>query len=319
MVHTKFLWSNSIADGSSSAVTENAIFNFAKLMSSANRKHYANVDRAGNAQLYTIAMRVTGDVHQMGLAAPNTYVTKRAVKDWHDARVAMYKRAGIKMSELGYGRELRPYLTYDHFTATINEMDTENSGGNSIAPNYTGDEWTYSRAVVSTPLEESGATHDIHRSDLTDSYSFTLLGDSVIEQDVTASDTSTGITDQNSYVTVGMLKEWLRSFPKRPDTDSDESIDSDNALLQLASGAGPEKEQLLELVDENQEEGRPWDLGGSTHYSHSYAGSIKAGAGDSQTIVMQVPCGLLQVTAFSEAAAQTVYTEFEVLGITDME
>lgn len=312
MVHTKFSWVNDIADGTSDAVTEHHIFNFAQMMSSANRKHYKNVDRAGNAQLYTIAMRVTGNLQVLGLTAPNTYVTQRAVKDWHDARVLMYKRAGIKMKDLGYGRELRPYLSYDHSTGTLGEP--------SLAPAYSGDEWTYSRAAVTTPAE-AGSGGVFGPSDLVDTYRFCLLGDSVLETDTSDTpDESNSSTDQDSYVSVGMLKEWLRSFPKKTSQvkDSNTQIVADNALLQLRSQQASDKEEVLELAAENQAEGRPWDLNGSSHYSHAYAGSVRAGPGDTQTIVMQVPCGLLQTMSYSKAAEQTVYTEFEVLGITDM-
>ena len=318
MTVTKFLWSNSIADGSSSAQTETHVFNMPKLMSSANRKEMRNVDNQGNAQLYTIGMRVFGTCHNLVQTAPNTYVTRRAVKDWHDARVMMYKRAGIKMKDLGYGRSLRPYLNVAHENGTTTEIDSEALGGNSIIPAYTGDEWTYSRAAVTTPME-SAASATITPRDLVDTYSFTLCGDSITEDSTPDDpDESHTSTDQDSFVSVGMLKEWLGSFKKKAITPSTDDIDPDNALLQLRSQQGADKEEVLELAEDAQLEARPWDLGGSTHYGLQYAGVAHAVGNESAYVVFQAPCGLFEIGSFSEASAQTIYTEFEVLDIRDM-
>ncbi len=269
-----------------------------------------NVDNQGNAQLYTIGMRVFGTAQLLVTTAPNTYVTRRAVKAWHDARVGMYKRAGISMKSLGYGRSLRPYLDVNHQNGTTTEIDAENSGGNAITPHFTGDEWTYSKAAVATAAEEGHTTAVLER-DLVDLYEFTLCDASV--------NASSENNTTESFVSVGMLKEWLGSFKKaKPVSGTSESIDEDNALLQLRSQQGPDKEEVLELVDEAQEEARPWDLGGATHYSGMYAGVAHAVANESSYIVFQAPCGLFNVQSYSEAAAQTVYTEFEVLDVQDM-
>ena len=279
------------------------------------------MDNQGNAQLYTIGMRVFGTCHNIVQTAPNTYVTRRAVKDWHDARVMMYKRAGIKMKDLGYGRSLRPYLNVAHENGTTTEIDSEAQAGNALIPAYTGDEWTYSRAAVATPIENtlSGAAS---LYDMVDTYSFTLCGDSVTEDGTPDSpDESGGGSDQDSFVSVGMLKEWLGSFKKKvvstPGQFADE-LDADNALLQLRSQQGADKEEVLELAEDAQNEARPWDLGGSTHYGLHYAGVAHAVASESSYIVFQAPCGLFEVGSYSDSAAQTIYTEFEVLAIEDM-
>ena len=312
-----------MADGSSTAQTENHVFNAAKLMSSANRSEYKPVDNQGNAQLYTIGMKVHATkAHGLVTTAPNTYVTRHAVKKWHNARVKMYRRAGIKMKDLGYGRALRPYLDVNHENGTTTELDTENVGGNSVYPPFSGDEWTYSRAAVSTPQPNTGDANAVTPIDLVDTYSFTLCDASVVEDDDGTQDDpveSTERSDENSFISVGMLKEWLGSFNKRT-TDIgnvSNSLDPDNALLQLAGDQAPSKEEVLELAQDAKIEGRPWDLGGATHYSLAYAGLCRA-VGESAYIVFQAPCGLFQVSTTSEAAAETVYTEFDVLDIRDM-
>ena len=296
------------------------VFNGPKLMSSANRKEYRNIDNQGNAQLYTIGMRVFGTAHLTVTTAPNTYVTRRAVKAWHDARLKMYKRAGVSMKSLGYGRSLRPYLDVNHENGTTVEIDSESSGTLGITPAYTGDEWTYSRAAVSTPFEAT-VSATVNNMDLVDTYSFTLCDASITEDGTAESpDESGDNTDQDSFVSVGMLKEWLGSFRKKRPASSAPAhqIDDDNALLQLISQQGADKEEVLELAQSGQDEGRPWDLGGATHYSGTYAGVAHAVANESSYIVFQAPCGLFNVQSYSEAAAQTVYTEFEVLDIRDM-
>ncbi len=221
------------------------VYNLPKLMSSANRKEFKNVDNQGNAQLYTIGMRLYGsDIQALAATAPNTYVTRRAVKAWHDARVKMFKRSGISMKSLGYGRSLRPYLDVNHENGTTVEIDTEavytGTSASGIAPAYTGDEWTYSRAAVTTPIESTAITSVYS---LTDTYSFTLCDASVTETPTADDpDESSSSEDQDQFISVGMLKEWLGSFSKKiVGKASASTIDSDNALLQLVSQQGPEQ------------------------------------------------------------------------------
>ena len=300
------------------------VYNLPKLMSSANRKEYKNIDDSGNAQLYTIGMRLYGsDIQVVAGSAPNTYVTRRAVKAWHDARVKMYKRAGISMKSLGYGRTLRPYLDVNHENGTYTEIDTEvdlvGTDASGIQPGFTGDEWTYSRAAVSTPAESTAAVN-ANVLDLVDTYSFTLCGDSVMENDTADSpDESTSSSDQDSFVSVGMLKEWIGSFKKQIPSATDTSkIKEDNALLQLVSHHGAEKEEVLELAAESQKEARPWDLGGATHYSTTVQAYFQSQTGESSYQVFQIPCGLFSLVFANGATAQGVRFDIDVLDIQDM-
>ena len=163
------------------------------------------VDTQGNAQMYTIGMKLYGTkADALITCAPDTYYVRRAIKAWHDARVMMFKRAGISMKSLGYGRTLRPYLDVNHENGTTVEIDSEDAGTLGISPDYSGDEWTYSRAAVTVPMEGGGSdTNALSPVDLVDTYSFTILGDSVTE-DVTADDPvdDTNRSDQDSFVSV---------------------------------------------------------------------------------------------------------------------
>lgn len=321
MVHTKFLFSNAIADGSSTRQSETHVFNMAKLMSSVNRKGYHNVDNQGNAQMYTIGIKLFGTkADAMITAAPNAYYVRRAVKAWHEARVAMYKRNGISMKSLGYGRSLRPYLDTNHEDGTTVEIDTESTGGASsllISPTASGDEWTYSSAVVSIP-SEAGVTTQPGSRDLVDSYTFTLLGDSVTEQDQSTADDSAAAFDQHAFKSVGMVSEWLGSFKKARITQASETIDPDNALLQLRAQQGQDKEEVLELAKETQSEGRPWDADDAQFKTAVYQGFVTANSAESPYMVFQAPCGLFNLNIGNSAAAEVVYAELEVLDISDM-
>ena len=309
---------------SGSGASKTNIFNMPKLMSSINRKEFHNVDFSGNAQLYTIGLKVFGSNADVGVyTAPNTYATQKAVKAWHDARVKMYRRAGIKMKDLGYGRSLRPYLTVSHENGTTNEMDTEDS---NLAPHFVGDEWTYSRAAVSVPMEEASGSA-LYQQDLVDTYSFTIC-DASVSEDVTAEDddVSGGVSDQDSFVSVGMISEWLDSFKKKAaGTDAAGleilGIDSDNALLQLNSQQGPQVEEVLELAEDGQKEGRPWD-GTNTdgHYTslnlQAFGRTLLNG---SDYIVFQAPCGLFQLnTENKSGSTDVVVATMKVLAIEDM-
>jgi hypothetical protein len=253
------------------------------------------------------------------LTAPNTYITKNAVKAWHDARVEMFKRAGIKMKDLGYGRSLRPYLDVNHQNGTTVEIDTETDAVLGITPHFQGQEWNYSQAAVSTPMEEEANTQVIYDSqELVDTYHFTLLGDSVAESDGATGDQSDSGGNAQSFVSVGMISEWLDSFKKRQTVASATAIDADNALLQLMSSGGPQVEEVLELAEDQQEELRPWDLDGSAYTTAVASGYAKTLGLGSDYVVFQAPCGLAQITLGNDHTAETIQCVFDVLDIEDM-
>jgi len=320
-MHNFFKFQNDVAsDG-----IESHVFNMPKLLGSINRKEFHSVDYSGNAQLYTIGMKLYGtDAEGIVMTAPNMYATQRAVKEWHNARVKMFRRAGIKMKELGYGRSLRPYLDVNHENGTTVEIDVENGAGLGITPHFRGDDWQYSRAVVASPVEE-GSTSGPGARDLVDSYSFTLCDASVTE-DVTAEDsdaTSDGF-DQDSFVSVGMIAEWLDSFKqKAAGTDGNlldiNSIDADNALLQLNSAPGPQTEEVLELAEDSSKFGRPWDGEGAPYSALQLAGYSHTVLAGSDYVVFRAPCGLFQMSLQNNhTSSDRLGVTFEVLAIEDM-
>ena len=320
MVQTKFWFYNELANGSGTRQSESFVFNMPKLMGSVNRTAYHNVDSQGNAQMYTIGLKLMGTkADAIVTAAPDTYYVRRAIKAWHDARVGMYKRAGISMKSLGYGRNLRPYLDVAHEKGDTTEIDSEATSGTDslgISPNYSGDEWDYTRAAVSVPQYDSN-TGPLTPWDFVDSYSFTILGDSVSEANTTEG-TASQHSDQDSYVSVGMVAEWLDSFKRKSTPASDVSIDKDNALIQLRSHQGLDKEEVLKLAKEEQEDGRPWDLAGAQYKQAVFQGICHASGSQTPTMVFNAPCGLFNLTVGNSHTAEQISCEIEVLDIRDM-
>lgn len=305
----KFVFTNNVSAGA----LEQFVCNVPKLMSSANRKQFHNVDRNGNAQLYTLAITPMSTAQALSVwTAPNNYVTKRAVKAWHDARVKMLKRAGLSLKDLGpYGRTIRPYFNVAHENSSEAEA--------AFLPGFSGDEWTYTRLAVSTPAE-STSSGNINEFDLVDTYSLTLTGASVYESGTPDSpDESGATTDEDSFVSVGMIGEWLDSFKKRPiPTHTDDIISSDNALLQLNVDSAS-SEEVLEIVEDTNLEQPPWDGDGATYQNQLFADYIISTSHQSTRSIVQVPCGLFRFQQENfHSAGENCHVKIEVLAIEDM-
>lgn len=311
--------------------TTKVILNLPKILSSYNRRGMNNVDERGNAQLYTVSASLIGtNANGLIAAARNCYFTKRAVKDWHDAWVRRLRKAGVSREDLGpYMKYLRPYLNRAHFESAtgtdvsgvtaIKELDVEvfDTGGSpavneAIFPAWAGEEWTYTD-VVSTPPAEDG-NHNVLAGHLTDTYNLTLC-----EHDVESLDSGV-----RKLHTAGMIYNWLGSFTKTPTpTEAETLIDptnqGDNALLALRDDSTSSK-ALLDEVQEMVTEKAPWDRDGSNYYAMSLTGGIMAARnGSSNTIIAEVPCGLMQLNIDNDDnGTQTVYVNLEVLSIEDM-
>jgi hypothetical protein len=299
------------------------VIDLAKIASSLNRKHVPSVDRNGNAQMFMVKVSSNGTDSLTSIrTAPNLYTTKAAVKAWHDARVKMITRSGLKMADLGpYARHLRPFLDVNHENASTTEMDTETSGTGGLVFNthFQGDEYTRTRLAVSTP-QESDVNATIAQRDLVDTYSLTLCDASVTEATTADSPDESGTsTDQDSFVSIGMIAEWLTSIKKKSVGNADTlSIQADNALLQLMADS-PSSEEVLELAEDAAQEGRPWDLDGSAYTTLTGAAYYRSSANQSRENIIFVPCGLLEISqANAHSATETITTEFEILDVYDM-
>lgn len=316
----KIFFSDSLASGASAT----HVIDLAKIASSLNRKHIPNVDRNGNAQMFMVKVSSNGsDSLTAILTAPNLYTTKAAVKAWHDARVKMITRTGAKMSDLGpYARHLRPFLNVDHENGTTTEMDTETSGSGGLTLNthFQGDEYTRTRLAVETPIELGDSLVTSDMQDMVDSYSLTLCDASVLESATPDSpDESSADTDQDSFVSVGMISDWLLSIKKKALPQADNlRMQADCALLQINADSAS-SEEVLEIVEDSAEEGRPWDLDGSAYTTLTGQAYYRSSANQSKENIIFVPCGILEIQqANAHGSTETITTEFEILDVYDM-
>lgn len=310
------------ADSLASGASATHVIDLAKIASSLNRKHIPNVDRNGNAQMFMVKVSSNGsDSLTAILTAPNLYTTKAAVKAWHDARVEMINRAGLKMADLGpYARHLRPFLDVDHENGTTTEMDTESSGTGGLILNthFQGEEYTRTRLATATPAKDV-ITASVASYDLVDSYSLTLCGSNVLESDTADSpDGSGSVSDQDSFVSVGMIESWLTSIRKKSLATADSlRIQSDNPLLQLNNDIA--SEEVLEIAEDSAAEARPWDLDGSAYTTLTGAAYYRSSANQSKETIIFVPCGILEIQqANAHGSTETITTEFEILDVYDM-
>ena len=309
------------------------VLNLPKILSSYNRRGMNNVDERGNAQLYTVsASLVATNANGYILAAPNTYVTKRAVKDWHDAWVRRLRKAGIKREDLGpYMKYLRPYLHRAHYVSessdtisgvtAIKELDVEifDNGGSpavdeGLMTPWAGEEWTYTEIVATNPIDIDHSNSLDGTSEFIDEYFLTLC-----DQDAEAND-----SESRQLKTAGMIYNWLGSFTQRPTPSEAETLvdptnTQDNALMALRD-SDLSSGELLDMAQEAVQEKAPWDRDGSRYYLADIQGGVMAArSGSSNTIISEVPCGLMQLHIDNDDnGAAVAYVNLEVLSIEDM-
>ena len=181
---------------------------------------------------------------------------------------------------------------------------------------------------MSVPQEESATGSTTYPRDLVDTYKWTLLGTSVAESGDSA---SSSITDQDSWVTVGIIDSWLQSFKLKQQAIASSTTDTaheDNPLNQIWSDRAS-SEEVMEIVEDIQKENQPWDRTGATYYNAVKRSCWSIG-GNPGYMVVEAPCGLLELdlrghntggtagTSADPYVAENVEVEIEVLDIRDM-
>ncbi len=117
-----------------------------------------------------------------------------------------------------------------------------------------------------------------------------------------------------------MIDSWLKSIAKKPLATSDAlRIQADNPLLQLKIDSAS-SEEVLEIVEDSAEEGRPWDLDGSQYTALTIGGYVRTNNNATPgSIIVEVPCGLMHFAQYNADSSQdSLTTEFEILDIYDM-
>ena len=310
-MHTKIVWNEVIADNT----TETHYFDFAQIFSAVNRKQYHQVDSKGNAQVYLLKITQAsysgsdqGDVRSTLSTAPNTYVTKQAVKAWHKARTAMFSKAGIKMKTLSpYTRNLRMLLD----SSAPSPSGTTDSELRSGSPEL-------STMVNSGQFDEAN-TGTVTGDDLVDKYTLTLLGDHVTSQ----------TAETTKYTTVGVNQSWLDAR-RQPYAIADASAEAGttstlvthplNPLLESRALSGI-AEEVVGVAKDEQTQQPPWANGTQTALV-SQAGIYTAN-NSTQEVIIEVPLGLMKATLQDLRSSEpdvnpNVLWNIELLDIYDM-
>lgn len=306
-MHTKIVWDETITD----AQTETHYFDFANIFSKFNRKQYHQVDSKGNPQIYLLKITQSsytgadqGDVRSNLFTAPNSYVTKQAVRAWHKARVAMFAKAGIKMKTLSpYMRNLRM------------ELDVSAPSGGTTAASLSAGGSELSTLVNAGQFDESN-TGAVTGDDLVDSYTLTLLGDHVTSQ----------TAETTKYTTVGVNQSWLDTR-RKPYAVADGSIESGvdattvqhetNPLFEARALSGI-AEEIVEVAQDSQSMPPPWIDSDQTGLV-AQAGIYSAN-NSNQEVIIEVPCGLMKATIQDLRSTNNVSLTWniELLDIYDM-
>ena len=276
-MQNRILWQEQIADGGSATVH----FNWAHAFSMVNRKMLNQVDSKGNTLVYRVAIKQSAsagtqsDITTNISTASNSYVTARAVKAWHRARMKMLQREGITFKQLGkYDRTLKFPLT------ASDSYQGELSVGS----------WDHTKFAVESALDEDGATA-LKAEDLLDDYTLTLTGASVAEA-------SAG--GEQQYSTVGINHSWLqaRRDPRGTGTSDESSIDHEaNPLYNILSGSMA-SEEVLEIVQDSQNMDPPYpsntESGTGSFYGLVEQGKLYSSQHQIDAVVIDCPAGLMQ-------------------------
>lgn len=272
--------------------------NLAHLFSSYNRKYLPQIDKKGNAQMFTVSIKAlsTSACVSTFSTASNGYVTKRAVKAWHRIWRKQFTDMGYNMKELGpYGQNLRVDLTPSD--------DAFGSGTAEIG----GGEWTRSD-IISVPSRDPGDTGAIAANEISDLYFLHLTGSSV----------SSSTTDTHRWTSAGMIESWLGSRKRKvgsTDSGSDSGVDEtyvvpDNPLVH-ARGDSFKSEDVADEVREYQGEEPPYAEASQALLMTQ--GKVHSDTGIIGSAVVNAPCGLLNVVN-----SATCGYVIELLAITDM-
>lgn len=270
------------------------VVNLAHVYSTLNRKYIPQVDKSGNAQLFTVIVRaISNTANKVTLkTATNAYPTRQAVKAWHKAWRKQYRDAGVSIKTLGkYGQNLRVDLTEDDVALGSALEDGEG-------------EWTRT-SMVTTASTDPGDSGTITAPELVDDYYLHLCNSTVVQTHA----------DTVRFTSAGMIESWIDSRKKPQGIDAEDVQPSQlmgtNNPLVHARGQSLHSERLADEIRTLQEESPPYSDGNASLVT--VQGTIKSNADLIGERMVQVPCGLLKI-AFEAACT----LEIELLDISDM-
>lgn len=289
-----------VFDITESGTTESGgVVNLAHCYSDVNRKYIPQVDKKGNAQLFTVLLKVSTpgtSVNTVSVdTASNGYVTKQAVKAWHRVWREQFREAGISMSSLGpYSQNLRVRLA----PGTETRLGSGNEDGTG--------EWSDTLIAQAAPADPSDSgTLTVDK--MHDTYFLHLTGSS-------AAQSGSG-TDTFKWDSVGMIESWMGARRKHIGLDGGAvsealQVEADNPLL----AARYDKISSATLIDETrklQAEEPPYTEAVSKALLRQ--GTVTSVGGSDAQMIVNAPCGLMAVN-FTQACSFTI----ELIGISDM-
>ena len=307
VMQTKIVWNESIADGA----TESHWFDFAQIFSKFNRRQYHQVDGKGNAQVYLVKITQAtytgadqGDVRSSLFTAPNTYVTKQAVKAWHKARVAMFDKAGIKMKTLSpYTRNLRM------------KLETGAPDNGTTASELVSGTPELSTMVNSGQFDEEN-TGAVTGDDLVDLYTLHLLDNHVVTQ----------TAETTKYTSVGVNQSWLDAR-RKPYLVTDAGLETGVSATTVQHGENPLfearalsgiAEEIIGVAQDEQVQQPPW--ADSDQTGLVTAAAMYTANNSTQEVILEVPCGLMKanIQDLRSTNAVNLVWNIELLDIYDM-
>jgi len=303
---------------------QKSIVNIPKAWAALNRKNAPVTDTKGYLNTYICKVEVvSNDVLAYMHTAPETWVTKNAVRRWHLARQAQREemfggRAGIPT----YGKTIRPMFDSNHQTTSVSSDNFElrpikRSGV------MTGGSWEFTKMAHAVGNLNTNNVNAVEGEELSDSYYLTLTGTSVLE---------TGHTTggHNKYSHVSMTESYVKARRNIAHDSGDDvggEIDHSPSPLVELLGNTPSSTNVAQILASEQNLAPPYAVQDDTGFVPTdvtepyYAGAlITTSSYGRDSAIIRVPGGLLSIWAKATGgAARLPFYNIEVLGVTRAE
>jgi len=237
--------------------SEVVLFDLIKDMSMANSKGYEYTDRKGNLQGVLCDVEITSNVSLFGslVGVPNSWKVRNAVRKFHFERESMFRRAGVRKSEMGkYGKTIRPYLDLCHYqdeglgsgfsywvAPLVHDRGICPTDGGFTTVQFTGGDWDRTTLVAADP----DPTVNVGVVDSADQWSICLMD----EHDVPTA----------PWGCVGMTYAYNQDRMEVVTPGAEETIVANNPLALLASQSVTGGD-VAEIAEDQELENPPYDI-----------------------------------------------------------
>ena len=232
------------------------LFDLIKGMSEANSKGYEYTDSKGNLQGVLCDIEITANTTIFGTitGVPNSWKVRNGVRKFHFEREAMFRRAGVRKSEMGkYGKTIRPYLDLNHaqdegkatgfcyYEPNLVHVSDACPDPDLVTTTNSGGEWTRTTLVAADP----DPTVLIGQVDSADQWTIHLMD---------------GHSNTNApWSSVGMTYAYNQDRMEVVTPGAEETIVANNPLALLASQSVTGGD-VAEIAEEQELETPPYDI-----------------------------------------------------------